>query len=110
MCNDQSDDNSKAGSAANPPRPIIADDKSVRRTVVLRIRRQADLDALTSEINASSASIVSKGAGVWVIEGTGDSIEKLRSVESVIEIEEPGQLQMKRSIKTPGGSDIDSGF
>lgn len=109
MCNDHSDDSgSKPEKPVDRPHAVFADDKSVRRTVLLRIQSKADTDTLESDINAAGASIVSKGTGVFVIEGTGESIDNLRTHESIIKIEEPGQLQMKRSVNIPKNKIPDS--
>jgi hypothetical protein len=106
VCSDPPDDNpTKVPEAVTPPKSIIADNQSVRRTVILRISSSADLATLAEDITAAGCTTVSDGVGVIVIEGTGQAIEKLRQHQHVISIEEPQRLQMRRPSGTRGNDD-----
>ncbi len=90
------------------PKSIIASDKSARRTVIVRIRNKADQATLLADITAGGSTIISDGAGVIVVEGTGKSIEKLRKHKFVITIDEPQRLQMRRPSMTRDNDDTDN--
>lgn len=109
MCNDQPDNNK--GNLAGfvmQPKSIIAGDNSGRRTFIVRISNKADLATLNADITAGGSTIISEGAGVIVVEGTGKAIEKLRKHKYVITIDEPQRLQMRRPSMTRDNDNTDN--
>ena len=104
------------GDSANPPeclgqpKSVVADDKSTRRTVILRISSKVDPTTLIADITADGSTVVSRGAGVVVIEASGQAIEKLREHEHIIAINEPQHLQMRRPSMTRGHNDTEGGL